>query len=105
MKLDIWMRENKVSQTKMANDLDLYPSQIHNVLKGRYRPKAEFAKKIRDYTQNQVSLDDIYDIPDYNETQEQQPTKTFNPQISATEVADLVFDKIKVFLEQQAKII
>lgn len=105
MKLDIWMKKNKITQTKMANDLNVYPGQIHNVLRGRYRPKADFAKKIRDYTQNQVSLDDIYDIPHYSEAPPEEEQKKFNPYISPSEVAELVFEKIKVFLEEQNKML
>ena len=115
MKLDEWMKTNNITQTKLANGVGVYPNQIHNLLKGRYRPKADFAKKIREFTKRQVSLDDIYDIPSWEEKieikteqnkDEAHQFETCNRQafeMFTDKLMELMSDKIQELLEKKTK--
>src|SRR4029077_7175903 len=67
MKLDEWMRKNSLSQTGFAKEIGCYPAQIHNILKGKYKPRPKLAKKIREYTNNEVTIDDLFNIPSMDE--------------------------------------
>jgi len=101
MKLDKWMELNNMTQTALAKELQVYPGQIHHILSGRWLPRPKLAKKIRDYTNNQVTLDDIYDMPtrDEMEIKKAEEKKAFDPKIDYEEIAKIVLEKLTKLIE------
>lgn len=105
MKLDEWMLKNDMSQTDLANSLNTYPNRVHSLLKGKYKPTPDFAKKIRSFTKNQVTLDDLYDIPTHEEqemikaTRKRQQAIDISLESMPEDVLDLVCKKLIKLME------
>lgn len=101
MRLDKWLEKNSITQTSLARAVGVYPNQIHNILKGKYMPKADLAKKIRSYTKNEVTLDELYDIPSI---QEQKNRKILDEQIQS--VPDEILEGLcEKFFEKLIKVL
>jgi len=96
MKLDEWMKKEDIKQAHLAKQLGVYPNQIHCLLKGKTRPKPYMAKKIRDLSGGQVTFDDIYGIPSFEEQKLAEKTEKKDPFMpkKATEVPDTFIDSL-----------
>lgn len=62
MQLAEWMKKNNISQTELARRIDVFPNQINNVIRGRHKPTLKLANKIKNETNGEVTLDDIFSI-------------------------------------------
>ncbi len=100
MKLDEWLLKAQMTQTDLAAALNVYPSQVHNILKGRHQPKPDMAKRIRQITNFSVTLDDIYDIPSHEEQVKnktlKESTECFKAELenSSSDIFEMMCDKL-----------
>lgn len=94
MRLEEWMKQNGVTQTQLARSIGAYPNQIHNIVKGKYKPQIKLAKKIRAVTNFMVTLDDIYDIPEEIAEIEKQKTDLKNSE-TITLLASMIAQLLK----------
>lgn len=59
-KLDRYLKDNHISVQSFADQLNVHNSAVYGYLSDKYEPGPDTAKKIRDLTSRQITLDDIY---------------------------------------------
>lgn len=59
-KLAEYLSKRKIPVQVFADSLGVHNSAVYGYLSGKYEPGPETAKKIRDLTNKEITLDDIY---------------------------------------------
>lgn len=57
-----WLEKNNISQADMARKLNIFPNQINNILRAKHKPSLKLAQKIKEFTKDEVTYDDLFSI-------------------------------------------
>lgn len=57
-----WLEKNNISQADIARKLNVFPNQINNILRAKHKPSLKLAQKIKEFTNDEVTYDDLFSI-------------------------------------------
>jgi len=99
MQLVEWMKKNNISQTELARRVGVFPNQINNIVRGRHKPALKLANKIKNETNGEVTLDDIFSITPPASLKERIENMIFTDR----EIQDIIKQKVAEAIEKSIK--